>query len=321
MTDRKEALDARFREQHEVRELRKATREEEDLATRAIVAFGEAFKRDRESIQQALDRSSSVAPDDLPVHFDGLSAQCIALQKYLTDSALFLPSFDIRQSQDIINKLELSMAEARAQYMPKKKFTFKSRTKQKEETAVVEPPAPTPTHVSAAAKLQLEYFGFQNRTGETLILNEAELRDRDVMLTNLTDCTVVLYGSASVAHIKALTRCTVCIGPLSRSLFIADCVDCTFAIACQQVRIHNTTNSSFYAHVTSHPIIEDCHHVFFAPNTWTYAEYQMHFHNAGLDLHKNNWNLVDDFKWLKHDQPSPNWSVIPEDKRRTSWDL
>jgi tubulin-specific chaperone C len=28
----------------------------------------------------------------------------------------------------------------------------------------------------------------------------------------------------------------------------------------------------------------------------------------------NQWNQVDDFKWLKAEQ-SPNWSVMPEDDR------
>lgn len=29
---------------------------------------------------------------------------------------------------------------------------------------------------------------------------------------------------------------------------------------------------------------------------------------------KNQWDQVDDFKWLKAEQ-SPNWSIMPEEKR------
>ncbi|KAI8214049.1 hypothetical protein K4K54_001230, partial [Colletotrichum sp. SAR 10_86] len=29
---------------------------------------------------------------------------------------------------------------------------------------------------------------------------------------------------------------------------------------------------------------------------------------------KNQWDQVDDFKWLKS-EPSPNWSVLPEEER------
>lgn len=28
----------------------------------------------------------------------------------------------------------------------------------------------------------------------------------------------------------------------------------------------------------------------------------------------NQWDQVDDFKWLKA-EPSPNWSIVPEDQR------
>lgn len=30
----------------------------------------------------------------------------------------------------------------------------------------------------------------------------------------------------------------------------------------------------------------------------------------GSDISPNQWNQVDDFKWLKS-EPSPNWSILP----------
>jgi hypothetical protein len=33
------------------------------------------------------------------------------------------------------------------------------------------------------------------------------------------------------------------------------------------------------------------------------------------DKEKNMWDQVDDFKWLKEDQKSPNWSILPEEER------
>lgn len=32
------------------------------------------------------------------------------------------------------------------------------------------------------------------------------------------------------------------------------------------------------------------------------------------ETHENQWDRVDDFKWLKADH-SPNWSVLPEEER------
>lgn len=36
--------------------------------------------------------------------------------------------------------------------------------------------------------------------------------------------------------------------------------------------------------------------------------------NNDEDLGPNNWDQVDDFKWLKAEH-SPNWSVLPESER------
>ncbi len=46
---------------------------------------------------------------------------------------------------------------------------------------------------------------------------------------------VFLSGTPGALFIKDLTRTLVCIGPVRRSLFVDSCVDCTFALACQQV--------------------------------------------------------------------------------------
>ena len=36
--------------------------------------------------------------------------------------------------------------------------------------------------------------------------------------------------------------------------------------------------------------------------------------NSSVDPIQNQWDQVDDFKWLKSEH-SPNWSVLPEEKR------
>lgn len=59
-------------------------------------------------------------------------------------------------------------------------------------------------------------------------------------------------------HLAKLVDCTICMGPTARSVFISDCVNCKLVLACQQLRVHTTTNSDFYLHVTSRAIIEDC---------------------------------------------------------------
>ena len=42
---------------------------------------------------------------------------------------------------------------------------------------------------------------------------------------------------------------------------------------------------------------------------------------SGLNERVNNWDQVDDFNWLVSGTHSPNWSLLPPEQRRSSWDL
>lgn len=66
-------------------------------------------------------------------------------------------------------------------------------------------------------------------------------------------------------------------GPVSSSVFIEECCNCIFVVACQQLRVHSSSSSSFYVHVTSRAIIEDCRQVTFAPYKWSYPNIDAHY--------------------------------------------
>ena len=61
-------------------------------------------------------------------------------------------------------------------------------------------------------------------------------------------------------------------GPVSGSIFVENCADCSFVVACQQLRVHSTSSSHFYLHVTSRAVIEDSRQLAFAPYSRTYPE-------------------------------------------------
>ena len=100
-------------------------------------------------------------------------------------------------------------------------------------------------------------------------------------------------------------------GPVSRSIFVNDCLDSELHLACQQLRIHTTINTKFHIHVTSKAIIEDCEELGFAPyDFYVYEGLDADYQQSGLSRETNNWKDVDDFNWLKLDEPSPNWYLI-----------
>ena len=161
--------------------------------------------------------------------------------------------------------------------------------------------------------------GFKHHMGENLVMSSKETTGKDVNLFDLLGCTIKLYGALLTLHVNKLQNCTVFCGPVSSSVFIDDCKDCTFVLACQQLRVHTTVDTKFYLHVTSNAIVEDCARVGFAAYNWNYDELTKHFKIAGIQDQENNWALVKDFNWLRTDVQSPNWYIIPEEDQTKTW--
>jgi len=161
--------------------------------------------------------------------------------------------------------------------------------------------------------------GFTKRDNELLKLSSTDVEKKDVVLSSLSGCHVVIQGSPSTVHVTSVRDCVILCGPTSGSVFVDDCQKSVVIVACHQLRVHRTSSTCFYLHVTSRAIIEDCSLVQFAPYNWTYALLDEDFHKAGLNRMCNNWNAVDDFNWLAADKQSPNWSVMDEDARIRSW--
>ena len=97
------------------------------------------------------------------------------------------------------------------------------------------------------------------------------------------------------------------------SVFVEGCSDSAFALACQQLRVHSTTATRFFLHVSTRAIVEDCSAVSFGPYGLTYPGIDGDYEASGLDRSVNNWDKVEDFNWLAADKASPNWSALPEE--------
>ena len=157
--------------------------------------------------------------------------------------------------------------------------------------------------------------GLMELTGQTVKMQHSQVASKDVALENLQQCIIEIYGPPSALHINKLRDCKIFCGPVSGSIFIENCQNCVFVLACHQLRVHTTEDSQFYLHVTSRAIIEDCRGIGFAPFNWTYPHLEEHFTLSGLCRSENNWSLVNDFNWLKTDEQSPNWYIIEESSR------
>ncbi|KAK9777580.1 putative C-CAP/cofactor C-like domain-containing protein [Seiridium cardinale] len=128
----------------------------------------------------------------------------------------------------------------------------------------------------------------------------------------VVDMTIPTSASSGVPFaglaIKNVNRSLLICGTVAGPVHITGVKDSVVVVAARQVRVHECKDVTFYLRCASHPIIEDCKDVRFAPLP---EAYEQKSEQAGS---KNQWDQVDDFKWLKT-EPSPNWSVLAEEKR------
>ena len=118
-----------------------------------------------------------------------------------------------------------------------------------------------------------------------------------------------------VFPIRINTRCTILTGPVSGSLLMHNCIDCTVIVAARQFRIHHAESCTFLIHALSRPIIEHCKGLRFAPYPVQYNGLPKQLEEAGLLRKSSTWRNVDDFRWLRR-QHSPNWELIPAENLR-----
>lgn len=323
-TKLQERLMKRHQERLEDAERRKEAKECHAVAEEKSEYFSTAFNKERAAIAELLSQCSGADKAVASPKLEEATTKTAQLQKFLNDSVLFLTQYDLRQAQAALQELQTALNEAREEALPKKKFAFRARTKATEKTNTSNAPITVTdggsAKVEGKGEIETEQCRFSNLSNTNLIKTAEEIQQRDVLLTHLNNCKVRLFGSPSTLHLKHIESCEILCGPVSSSVFIDQCKNSTLALPCQQLRTHNTTDTRVYLHVTSRAIIEDCSGVGFAPFSWSYPSLDEDFKVSGLDRSRNNWRDVDDFNWLAAGTPSPNWTVIPEEERKTDWD-
>ena len=148
-------------------------------------------------------------------------------------------------------------------------------------------------------------------------------------LTKLENCVIDMSGPTSSASpfaglaLKSIKNSLIIAGHVAGAAHITAVEDSIIVVASRQVRMHECKNVDIYLHCASRPIIEDCSNVRFAPIPQQHVSLPRHdLYDQTDDQQmvssdeevKNQWDQVDDFKWLKM-EPSPNWSILPVQER------
>lgn len=148
-------------------------------------------------------------------------------------------------------------------------------------------------------------------------------------LTDLSGCIVDMsvptangapFAGLALQNIK---NSLIIAGHVAGAAHITGVEDSIIVVASRQVRMHDCKNVDIYLHCASRPIIEDCSNIRFSPIPECYVCQTLRSVASALTIFQmttqespvqNQWDQVDDFKWLKAEH-SPNWSVLPDESK------
>ncbi|KAG6010563.1 hypothetical protein E4U21_005916 [Claviceps maximensis] len=153
-------------------------------------------------------------------------------------------------------------------------------------------------------------IGISNQSNLHIILPSSAARATSAgSLTDLKCCIVDMSVPTVQGRpfpglaLKNISQSLIIAGQVDGAVHITGVTNSIVVVMARQVRIHECKDVDIYMHCTSHPIIEDCTGMRFAPVPECYA---IKDDSAKV----NQWDQVDDFKWLKAGQ-SPNWKTLP----------
>lgn len=130
-------------------------------------------------------------------------------------------------------------------------------------------------------------------------------------------------GSFATLMLKNIRESVVVTGRVTGPIHVTGLENSVIVTSCRQFRMHGAKKVDVYLHCSSRPIIEDCENVRFAPLPPDYVSCIPSLHNIlayiqqmseDLASSANQWDQIDDFKWLKA-EASPHWTILPEPDR------
>lgn len=311
-----ERINKRNKDRQNYIDVKLEMRNKENLDLEGIDYFSQTFGDRSKEIKANINNvmvSKPEGPELLRV-LSTVTVEIQELQRYLSNSTIFLPDYKIKASQNVINEISALADAARQKLMPKKKFGFNS--KKVAPKVVVNPKVIAADKVDLSEKSSISASVFtwtlSNKSNEYIILTLDEVNGKDITISNVKNCFIEIQGHAGSVQISGMENSTFLCGPIARSLFAENCKNSSFAVACQQMRLHSSLCCRLYLHVTCRAIIEDCTKIDIGSYNYTYPMIDCDFDKASLDKSKNNYTDIADFNWLSPDVHSPNWQMIDE---------
>ncbi|KAG6380165.1 tubulin binding cofactor C-domain-containing protein [Boletus reticuloceps] len=267
-----------------------------------------------------LDALKGGGVDDVaPATMQAVTLDLSRLAKKLSDATGSLPSYDQRQCELQLKALEKSIEELRGTSTSVPRFSFKRKaTKPKPSTerpsAVVPPSAKSQsTLIESAETLAV----FSHRYLTILDIRSSNT-SAEVSVSDLDDCIVNLLpgdeddSEITALHVQRVSRSVILLPRISGSIILYDLSQCVIVVGCHQFRMHSSTAVDVYLESGSDPITESCSGIRFAAYPSSLVR--------GGTLQGSKYLTVKDFSHILP-TPSPNWSLLLEEKWERSWPI
>ncbi|ETK72721.1 hypothetical protein L915_20227 [Phytophthora nicotianae] len=160
-------------------------------------------------------------------------------------------------------------------------------------------------------------YTFRNKKNETLMKLPGQIEGQPFDISDLEGSTIMLLDHINQVQIDNLSNCRVFVGPSSESVFVRNCTNCVFTIACKQLRTRDCSGCSIYLYSLTDPIIETSQQMAFAPFNGAYCGIERNFTDARLEPTNNHWSQVYDFN--DPDKTGANWRILKQEEEVAPW--
>ena len=113
------------------------------------------------------------------------------------------------------------------------------------------------TDKRAYRKYEMETrYTLRNVVGEQRMKNIGDVEGQPFDIIGCKDSELLVFDYCDQVQIDDSSNCKVLIGASSESVFVRNCRDCTFTVACKQLRTRDCSRCTFYLYCKTEPIIE-----------------------------------------------------------------
>ncbi|GMH65290.1 hypothetical protein TrLO_g12538 [Triparma laevis f. longispina] len=160
-------------------------------------------------------------------------------------------------------------------------------------------------------------YTFRNKNGESLRKLPGSTQGQPFDIADCDNCTLEVLDNTDMVQIDAVTNSKVFIAGSGESVFVRNCENTTFTLACKQLRTRDCVNCKFYLYSKTEPIIETSTQMSFAPFNGAFKGHSLVMSSANLQPNHNLWFAVFDFN--DEAKTGKNWRLMEQNEEDPIW--